>query len=34
MNKLVSQLNEDQRKTALSIMESLLQVCGYDLPEK
>ena len=34
MNKLVSQLNEDQRKAALSIMEHLVQVCGCDLPEK
>ena len=34
MNKMVSQLNEDQRKAAQSIMESLLKACGYDLPEK
>ena len=34
MNKMVSQLNEDQRKAALSIMVSLLKACGYDLPEK
>ncbi|MBR5471841.1 MAG: helix-turn-helix transcriptional regulator [Oscillibacter sp.] len=34
MNKLVSQLNEEQRKAALTIMESLLQACGCDLPEK
>ena len=34
MNKLVSQLNEEQRKAALTIMENLLQACGYDLPEK
>ena len=34
MNKLVSQLNEEQRKAALTIMENLLQACGYELPEK
>ena len=34
MNKLVSQLNEEQRRSALAIMENLLIACGYDLPEK
>ena len=34
MNKMVSQLNEDQRKAALAIIENLLQACGYDLPSK
>lgn len=34
MNKMVSQLNEEQRKSALTIMENLLQACGYSLPEK
>lgn len=34
MNKLVSQLNEEQRKSALAIMENLLLACGYELPEK
>ena len=34
MNKLVSQLNEEQRRMALMIMENLLQACGYELPEK
>lgn len=34
MNRLVSQLNEDQRKAALTIVENLLQACGYDLPDK
>lgn len=34
INKLVSQLNEDQRKSALAIMENLLLACGYELPDK
>ena len=34
MNKLVSQLNEEQRRSALAIIENLLIACGYDLPEK
>ena len=34
INKLVSQLNEEQRKSALAIMENLLLACGYELPEK
>ena len=34
MNRLVAQLNEEQRKAALTIMEKLLQACGYDLPDK
>ena len=34
MNRLVSRLNEEQRKAAMAIVENLLQACGYDLPEK
>lgn len=34
MNKMISQLNEDQRKAALTIIENLLQACGYELPER
>jgi len=34
MNRLVSQLNEEQRRSALAIMENLLRACGYELPEK
>ena len=34
MNRMVSQLDEEQRKRALNIMENLLQACGCELPEK
>ena len=30
----LSWLNEEQRRSALAIMENLLIACGYDLPEK
>ena len=29
-----AQLNEEQRKSALAIIENLLLACGYELPEK
>ena len=34
INRMMEQLDEEQRQSAQTILENLLLACGYELPEK